>query len=30
MIGVFTRHPRPLAVLFGVLAVIGLVVAWVR
>lgn len=26
MIGAFTRNPRPLAALFGVLAVVGLLV----
>jgi hypothetical protein len=30
MIGVFTRHPRPLAVVFGLLAIIGVIVALTR
>ena len=30
MIGVFTRNPRPLAALFGALALAGLIVALVR
>jgi hypothetical protein len=30
MIGVFTRHPRPLAALFGVLAIVGVIIALAR
>ena len=30
MIGAFTRHPRPLAVLFGVLAIASVVMALAR